>query len=102
MALQIFGTDFSLIEKVFNHERTREQIKNKFRKEERKNKKYIDDLLHNKERKTLKDFEEKFGKTDLGLGDDFVDEAEELLKSDEESSDDNSSSSDSDIDDSSD
>ena len=27
MALQIFGTDFSLIEKVFNHQRSREQIK---------------------------------------------------------------------------
>ena len=27
MALQIFGTDFSMIEKVFNGERSREQIK---------------------------------------------------------------------------
>ena len=27
LALQIFGTDFSMIEKVFNQERTREQIK---------------------------------------------------------------------------
>eukprot|EP00347_Sterkiella_histriomuscorum_P011109 403373722 len=95
MALQIFGTDFSLIEKVFNQERSREQIKNKFRKEERKNKKFIDDLLNNKERINLKDFEEQFGKTDLGIGDDFVDEAEDLLKSDDESSDDSSNSDDS-------
>ncbi|CDW72041.1 myb domain-containing protein [Stylonychia lemnae] len=96
MALQIFGTDFSLIEKVFNQERTREQIKNKFRKEERKNKKFIDELLNNKERKSLKDFEALFGKADLGLGDqdDFVDEAADLFNSDEESSDDNEDDSD--------
>jgi len=48
MALQIFGTDFSLIEKIFEGKRTREQIKNKFRKEEKKNKAHIDTVLSNK------------------------------------------------------
>ena len=61
LALQIFGTDFSMIEKVFQGERSREQIKNKFRKEERKNKQFIDGLLANKEGLTLKDFKARFG-----------------------------------------
>ncbi len=38
MALRIFGTDFSSIEMLFEGKRTRESIKNKFRKEERKDK----------------------------------------------------------------
>lgn len=61
LALQIFGTDFSMIERVFEGERSREQIKNKFRKEERKNKAHIDKLLANKEGLTLKFFTEKYG-----------------------------------------
>jgi len=61
MALQIFGTDFSMIEKVFNGERSREQIKNKFRKEEKKNKSHIDNLLKNKAGVSLKQFIEKYG-----------------------------------------
>lgn len=60
-ALQIFGTDFTMIEKVFNGERSREQIKNKFRKEERINKGHIDTLLINKEGITLKDFYTMYG-----------------------------------------
>lgn len=55
MALQIIGTDFTMIERIFEGQRTREQIKNKFRKEERKNKKHIDALLKNKEGLTLID-----------------------------------------------
>ena len=66
MALQIFGTDFSLIENIFEGKRTREQIKNKFRKEEKKNKAHIDVILSNKAGKTLKDFEEKYGSLNLG------------------------------------
>ena len=61
LALQIFGTDFMMIERVFEGERSREQIKNKFRKEERKNKSHIDRLLANKEGLTLKDFSAKYG-----------------------------------------
>lgn len=76
LALQIFGTDFSLIEKIFGS-RSREQIKvrtsksliiclqNKFRKEERKNKQHIDKLLLNKESLSLKDFEDKYGKVHI-------------------------------------
>lgn len=70
MALQIFGTDFSLIENIFEGKRTREQIKNKFRKEEKKNKIHIDVILSNKAGKTLKDFEEKYGSLNLGQIDD--------------------------------
>lgn len=65
MALQIFGTDFSMIEKVFNGERSREQIKNKFRKEERKNKGEVDRLLENKEGLGIRDFEQRFGKIQI-------------------------------------
>lgn len=50
-----------MIEKVFNGERSREQIKNKFRKEERMNKGHIDTLLINKEGITLKDFYTMYG-----------------------------------------
>jgi len=50
-----------MIEKVFNGERSREQIKNKFRKEERMNKGHIDTLLTNKEGITLKDFYTMYG-----------------------------------------
>ena len=75
MALQVFGTDFSMIEKLFA-DRSREQIKviaywnlislqNKFRKEERRNKAHIDKILANKERLTFKDFQAKFGPVDL-------------------------------------
>lgn len=51
-------------------------------------------MLSNKEQKNLKDFEERFGKTDLGLDSDFVDSAADLFESsDEESSDSDDSSS---------
>jgi hypothetical protein len=50
-----------MIERVFDGDRSREQIKNKFRKEERKNKSFIDGLLRNKDGLTLKDFLSKFG-----------------------------------------
>jgi hypothetical protein len=66
MALRIFGTDFSLIERVFEGKRTREQIKNKFRKEEKKNKEHIDFILVNKEGKSLEDFEALYGPLNLG------------------------------------
>ena len=63
-----------MIERIFEGQRTREQIKvtfiffsklllqNKFRKEERKNKKHIDSVLKNKEGLTLIDFQDKYGK----------------------------------------
>lgn len=50
-----------MIERVFEGERSREQIKNKFRKEERKNKQFVDGLLANREGLTLKDFQERYG-----------------------------------------
>jgi hypothetical protein len=37
-------------------------MQNKFRKEERKNKKHIDTLLKNKQGLTLKEFQDKYGK----------------------------------------
>jgi Myb DNA-binding like len=65
MALQVFGADFTMIAKVFAGERSREQIRNKFRKEERLNKDMIDKLLKNKEKVTLKDFYAKYGQVKL-------------------------------------
>lgn len=50
-----------MIERVLEGERSREQIKNKYMKEERKNKAHIDKLLANKARLTLKDFTAKYG-----------------------------------------
>eukprot|EP00741_Cyanophora_paradoxa_P009452 tig00000144_g9156.t1 len=46
-ALRLFGSDFSMIEKVFPN-RTRRQIRNKFKKEEREHKDDINDILNNK------------------------------------------------------
>ena len=65
MALQVFGADFTMVAKVFGGERSREQVKNKFRKEEKKNKDHIDKLLINKDRVTLKDFYAKYGAVPL-------------------------------------
>ncbi|KAL4450268.1 hypothetical protein ABPG74_008974 [Tetrahymena malaccensis] len=42
--LQVFGTDFSLIQKLFPY-RTRAQIKNKFRKEEKENSKLVEESI---------------------------------------------------------
>lgn len=50
-----------MVEKVFGGERSREQIKNKFRKEERKNRDMVDKLLKNPEKLSLKDFLTKYG-----------------------------------------
>ena len=78
IALSIFGTDFSLIEKVFGGKRTRESIKNKFRKEERASKQKIDNYLANRNKYTLQDYESRYGAIDLGLeeGSNFMDEDE--------------------------
>ena len=65
MALQVFGADFTMIAKVFGGERSREQVKNKFRKEERNNKDMINKLLKNPEKLTIKDFFAKYGPVKL-------------------------------------
>jgi hypothetical protein len=71
-----------MIEKLFEGERSREQIKNKFRKEERENKAHIDKLLANKAGLTLKDFEAQFGPLKLGK----KDENEQEIKGESSSS----------------
>jgi len=65
----LFGSDFTMIAKVFGGERSREQVKNKFRKEEKKNKDMIDKLLKNKDKVTLKDFIAKYGPVKVESGD---------------------------------
>lgn len=45
MAIAIYGTDFALVSSLFGPSKTREQIKNKFKKEEKKNKAVIDAAL---------------------------------------------------------
>mmetsp|Transcript_36151 Transcript_36151/g.35105 ORF Transcript_36151/g.35105 Transcript_36151/m.35105 type:complete len:153 (+) Transcript_36151:476-934(+) len=100
MALSIFGTDFTMIEKVFEKnkvKRTRESIKSKFRKQEKLNKAKIDEVLLNKQNYTLKDYEAKYGKLDLDLIPDdevfqdyntiFFENSESEEESEEESSD---------------
>jgi len=74
-ALQIFGTDFSIIVKLLPG-RTRKQIKNKFNKEEKANPEKIDLILKNTGIYTLEDFEKCYGKLDnlLGEEDQFVKE----------------------------
>jgi transcription factor TFIIIB component B'' len=47
MAIAIYGTDFALASSLFGPSKTREQIKNKFKKEEKKNKEAIDIALKN-------------------------------------------------------
>jgi hypothetical protein len=61
MSLQLFGADFTMIAKVFGGERSREQIKNKFRKEEKRDKKMVDSLLKNRDRVTISDFIASYG-----------------------------------------
>lgn len=62
MAISIYGTDFALVSSLFGPSKTREQIKNKFKKEEKKNKEKIDGALKNPESFKRRNFEEKFGK----------------------------------------
>jgi len=47
MAIAIYGTDFALASSLFGPSKTREQIKNKFKKEEKRNKEAIDIALKN-------------------------------------------------------
>ncbi len=70
-ALQIFGTDFSVIAKLLPG-RTRKQIKNKFNKEERENPEKIDLILKQAGTFTLEDFQKLYGPIDnlvKGAGD---------------------------------
>lgn len=60
-ALQIFGTDFSIIMKLLPG-RSRKQIKNKFNKEEKANPDKIDIILKTTGSYTLEDFEKSYGK----------------------------------------
>ena len=60
-ALQIFGTDFSILMKLLPG-RSRKQIKNKFNKEERVNPERIDATLKQAGSYTLEDFEKYYGK----------------------------------------
>merc|ERR1712232_352025 len=60
-SLQLFGTDFGMIEsQVFAGKRTRNQIRKKFNKEQKQNEKKVNALL--KDRITMADFEDRFGK----------------------------------------
>ena len=59
-----------MIAKVFGSERSREQIKNKFRKEEKRDKKMIDRLLENRDKVTIAEFVKKYGPVQMqGEGD---------------------------------
>lgn len=60
-ALQIFGTDFSVIERLIPG-RSRKQIKNKFNKEEKVNPERIDMVFKQAGSYTLEDFEKQYGK----------------------------------------
>lgn len=60
-ALQIFGTDFSIIMKLLPG-RSRKQIKNKFNKEEKANPEKIDLILKTTGSYTLEEFEKCYGK----------------------------------------
>lgn len=48
MALQLMGTDFDLVETLFEGKRTRKQIKNKFNKEQRADMAKINKLLEDR------------------------------------------------------
>ena len=70
-ALQIFGTDFSIISKLLPG-RTRKQIKNKFNKEEHENSDKIDLILKQAGTYTLEEFQKSYGSIDKlvkGTGD---------------------------------
>ena len=70
-ALQIFGTDFSIIAKLLPG-RTRKQIKNKFNKEERGNPEKIDLILKQASTYSMEDFQKCYGPVDnfaSGAGD---------------------------------
>eukprot|EP00826_Nyctotherus_ovalis_P043612 TRINITY_DN4611_c0_g1_i1.p1 TRINITY_DN4611_c0_g1~~TRINITY_DN4611_c0_g1_i1.p1 ORF type:complete len:265 (+),score=59.04 TRINITY_DN4611_c0_g1_i1:229-1023(+) len=62
-ALQIFGTDFSIIVRLLPG-RSRKQIKNKFNREERENPEKIDSILKQAGTCTLEEFEKCYGKLD--------------------------------------
>ena len=66
-----------MIELAFNETRSRNQIKNKFNKEERKNKKMVDDAIKNKDNYSLKDYESSYGKIKFKEYEDIKDESEE-------------------------
>eukprot|EP00826_Nyctotherus_ovalis_P027195 TRINITY_DN2121_c0_g1_i18.p2 TRINITY_DN2121_c0_g1~~TRINITY_DN2121_c0_g1_i18.p2 ORF type:complete len:153 (+),score=55.37 TRINITY_DN2121_c0_g1_i18:200-658(+) len=74
-ALQIFGTDFSVIERLMPG-RSRKQIKSKFNKEEKANPERIDMVLKQTGSYTLEDFEKCYGKIDGTTNNDneFVEE----------------------------
>lgn len=84
MALQIFGTDFSMIEIAFGGLRSHTQIKNKWKKEERRNKEFIDELLLNKEGLTVKDYELKYGPIRIVNGPNSKSSLSEALEEEEE------------------
>ena len=65
-ALQIFGTDFSIIMKLLPG-RSRKQIKNKFNREERENSQKIDSILTQAGTYTLEQFEKEYGKIENEL-----------------------------------
>eukprot|EP00349_Pseudokeronopsis_sp_Brazil_P003902 CAMPEP_0202964472 /NCGR_PEP_ID=MMETSP1396-20130829/8559_1 /ASSEMBLY_ACC=CAM_ASM_000872 /TAXON_ID= /ORGANISM="Pseudokeronopsis sp., Strain Brazil" /LENGTH=204 /DNA_ID=CAMNT_0049686605 /DNA_START=257 /DNA_END=868 /DNA_ORIENTATION=+ len=88
MALSIFGTDFTMIERIFENsgtKRNREAIKSKFRKEERQNKAKIDEILSNKQEYTLADYERKYGPLNLEIEDDLDEEDKAIFEEDSES-----------------
>jgi len=60
MGLRIFGTDFELLSKLLKS-KSRDQIKNRFRKLEREGKTTVDEWLENKEGMCMQDFERRFG-----------------------------------------
>lgn len=66
-AIRMFGTDFSLISRLFPN-RTRREIKNKFSSEEKRNPDFISDLMNSKKSIDVNKFMEESRKKDEQLG----------------------------------